>query len=544
MGNRIVKIVKSGENEDEWQYTYYARDASGQTMAVYEKTYIDPEYLSDPGWPEVEWLPEGASHITLFRSAEYHLYGSSRLGIHLYVDTLKAQVFRTGEGEGLFTDTGYWSDTMNLTPALPIPYQTPPEDGTYFYTLTRGEKRYELSNHLGNVLSTVSDRKLQLTTDEETVSGYTADVWGMNDYYAFGMLMPGRNQRRGGYRFGFNGMEQDNEAKGVGNSLDFGARVYDSRLGKFLSRDPQENNFPHQSTYSAFNLNPIYNVDPSGESGVGYLKKWRRKFIIKSTLYFSGEGATTELAKETANSVEMAWNEAKGSIEINGKNYLVQFKVNGKSISKEISLAKIQQDEAIYEEMGIRTKKGMKTLENNYVLLDNNYDPFTQAQYDPFLRGGNLYYNNASRLKHSMKHEYGHGLGWYDASQISPMEERLLNPDDPQILHEYGLVKLDEYLNGYHDVLGYQINGSRAPGIMTGTMSIEDQKRLAGYLGGIPFSDIYVDSENEVTNGKVIPADILKLYFNPRSIRNGRTNVGWFSPSYEGFKNRLKEGGN
>ncbi|MEZ4828612.1 MAG: hypothetical protein R3C61_20355 [Bacteroidia bacterium] len=32
-----------------------------------------------------------------------------------------------------------------------------------------------------NVLSTVSDRKLQLTTDEETVSGYTADVWGMSD---------------------------------------------------------------------------------------------------------------------------------------------------------------------------------------------------------------------------------------------------------------------------------------------------------------------------------------------------------------------------
>ena len=33
------------------------------------------------------------------------------------------------------------------------------------------------------------------------------------------------------YRFAFNGKEQDNEVKGDGNSLDFGARIHDSRLG-------------------------------------------------------------------------------------------------------------------------------------------------------------------------------------------------------------------------------------------------------------------------------------------------------------------------
>ena len=39
------------------------------------------------------------------------------------------------------------------------------------------------------------------------------------------------------YRFGFNGMENDHEMKGTGNSLDFGARIYDPRIGKFLSID-------------------------------------------------------------------------------------------------------------------------------------------------------------------------------------------------------------------------------------------------------------------------------------------------------------------
>jgi hypothetical protein len=34
------------------------------------------------------------------------------------------------------------------------------------------------------------------------------------------------------YCFGFNGMEQDNEVQGQGNAYDFGARIYDSRLGR------------------------------------------------------------------------------------------------------------------------------------------------------------------------------------------------------------------------------------------------------------------------------------------------------------------------
>ena len=39
------------------------------------------------------------------------------------------------------------------------------------------------------------------------------------------------------YRFGFNGKENDNEVKGAGNSVDFGARIYDSRLGRWMSVD-------------------------------------------------------------------------------------------------------------------------------------------------------------------------------------------------------------------------------------------------------------------------------------------------------------------
>lgn len=51
-------------------------------------------------------------------------------------------------------------------------------------------------------------------------------------------------------RYGFNGKENDDEVKGRGNASDFGARVYDARLGKFLSVDPLLKEFPWNSPYS------------------------------------------------------------------------------------------------------------------------------------------------------------------------------------------------------------------------------------------------------------------------------------------------------
>jgi len=47
------------------------------------------------------------------------------------------------------------------------------------------------------------------------------------------MLMPNRQLNAANYRYGFNGKENDNEVKGVGNQVDFGERVYDPRWADF-----------------------------------------------------------------------------------------------------------------------------------------------------------------------------------------------------------------------------------------------------------------------------------------------------------------------
>jgi RHS repeat-associated protein len=73
-----------------------------------------------------------------------------------------------------------------------------------------------------------------------------------------------KKKRIDAYRYGFNGMERDDEMKGIGNSYDFGARLYDPRLGRWFSVDPEFKAYPANSDYS-FALNSVINVvDPDG----------------------------------------------------------------------------------------------------------------------------------------------------------------------------------------------------------------------------------------------------------------------------------------
>lgn len=69
-----------------------------------------------------------------------------------------------------------------------------------------------------------------------------------------------------GYLYGFNGQEKDDEVYGEGNAYDFGARIYDPRIGRWLARDPQYSKYPYLGPYVAFGNNPMYFIDPGGET--------------------------------------------------------------------------------------------------------------------------------------------------------------------------------------------------------------------------------------------------------------------------------------
>jgi RHS repeat-associated protein len=92
------------------------------------------------------------------------------------------------------------------------------------FSLYKGAKRYELTNHLGNVLSVVSD---------ELAPNGEAKVISAKDYYPFGMSMPSRTTEGGTYRYGFNGKETDHET-GI---QDYGMRWYLPNIARFASAD-------------------------------------------------------------------------------------------------------------------------------------------------------------------------------------------------------------------------------------------------------------------------------------------------------------------
>jgi RHS repeat-associated protein len=84
------------------------------------------------------------------------------------------------------------------------------------------------------------------------------------DYSPFGVELDGRTVSDG-YRYGFNGKEKIDEVSGEGNEYDFGARMYDARVGRFLSIDPLNKKFHGVSNYSYALNSPILFIDFKGE---------------------------------------------------------------------------------------------------------------------------------------------------------------------------------------------------------------------------------------------------------------------------------------
>lgn len=96
--------------------------------------------------------------------------------------------------------------------------------------------------------------------------------------YPFGMTMVGYSNPDYSYKYSFNGMEKDDEVKGSGNSLDFGARIYDSRLGRWLSVDPLWHIYPSITPYKGFLNNPIFYVDEKGNTEIRTYSKDGKSF--------------------------------------------------------------------------------------------------------------------------------------------------------------------------------------------------------------------------------------------------------------------------
>jgi RHS repeat-associated protein len=175
-----------------------------------------------------------------------------------------------------------------LSKALAIILLILPEWGQAFqadqiqvFSRATGRKQYEVQDHLNNVRAVISDTKIPLDASDHT-EGFKTVLFTSAHYDPFGMELPDRNYSSESYRFGFNGKEKDDEWKGSGNSYDFDARIYDARLGRWLSVDPLAGKFPDQSPYCFALNNPISFVDPDGREPVGPIDNQNKSLVSRT----------------------------------------------------------------------------------------------------------------------------------------------------------------------------------------------------------------------------------------------------------------------
>lgn len=115
---------------------------------------------------------------------------------------------------------------------------------------------------MGNVRVTFSDIKIPTGSGSQP---FIVDLLSKSEYYPYGMKINDLSYNATGARYGYNGKEQDNEIKGDNNSIDFGARIYDPRVSRFLSQDPLIKDFAFQSPFIYAGDKPINSIDKDGE---------------------------------------------------------------------------------------------------------------------------------------------------------------------------------------------------------------------------------------------------------------------------------------
>ena len=85
------------------------------------------------------------------------------------------------------------------------------------------------------------------------------------------MAIPNRTYSRGTqYRYGFNGKEKDSNINSA-EDYNFGMRIYNPQIGRFLSIDPLTSKLPNITPYSFAGNNPVYLIDHEGKNPVPFL---------------------------------------------------------------------------------------------------------------------------------------------------------------------------------------------------------------------------------------------------------------------------------
>ncbi len=188
--------------------------------------------------------------------------------------------------------------------------------------------------------------------------------------------MPGRSYSSDSYRFGFNGKENDNEVKGTGNQQDYGMRIYDPRIVKFLSVDPLTAEYPWYTPYQFAGNSPILNIDLDG------LEPWN----------VNGQGTTT-----TSN----------GDNSISAFSYSYSGTVHGPYRDQSAATQAASNPGTTIYDLSFVTKSASATRSGFNGSTTNVITNITSGYFPSYTMGGSLFSSGG---------ELGNGGGYYNSS--------------------------------------------------------------------------------------------------------------------------------
>ena len=167
---------------------------------------------------------------------------------------------------------------------------------------TLGNKKYELSNHLGNVLSVITDNKIGVDSDADLIADYYEPyIVSESDYYPFGMQMSNRSFQDEEYLFAFQGQETNEEL----GTVHYKYREADPVTGRFWSVDPLAFQYAYNSPFAFSENVVIHAIELEG------LEKYQivgRSFAPRGSFKWSGfeEKADDRTKFSTANYREVS----------------------------------------------------------------------------------------------------------------------------------------------------------------------------------------------------------------------------------------------
>ena len=154
-------------------------------------------------------------------------------------------------------------------------------------------------------------------------------------------INPNFSRKSGLYRYSFNGKESDREASDLGEGTqDYGFRIYNPSLGKFLSVDPLRYEYPELTPYQFASNTPIMAIDLDGlEAAIAIYTVENGKDIsleIQLVAYPDGAGGFTYV-----NDLQMAWAyaQSRGTSMSGAGNIMVLESENGQVRIRENSRA-------------------------------------------------------------------------------------------------------------------------------------------------------------------------------------------------------------